>query len=225
MFTNFGSVIITSGLWFGLKQNAVWGGFVGLFASYLTGMSVTYCLLKKRMTQQPGKWTWKSIIYELTFRNVMEMKKQLSTVVGYTSTLWAGAIRQLIPHLLLILFINLARADMSMASPCSDTMVDSSGTSIRNIVSLYKPLTSHAFVFIVVSWPFQVLGILCVAFAGFLFLIGLATPKACEAFDPTVRGPFKTTRLSPAIPDTETKEEADDKGLDKMENIDLSDEK
>lgn len=38
----------------------------------------------------------------------------------------------------------------------------------------------------------QVLGILCVAFAGFLFLISLATPQVYEGFDLTVRGPIKS---------------------------------
>lgn len=28
MFTNFGSVVIACGLWFGLSDNAVWGGFL-----------------------------------------------------------------------------------------------------------------------------------------------------------------------------------------------------
>ena len=111
MFTNFGSVILASGLWFGLKQNAVWGGFVGLIGSYLVGMTIVYFLLKKKMAEEPNKWTWKSIIYELTFRNVIDLKNQLSTVVGYVSTVWAVAMRQLIPHLLLLLFINLASAD------------------------------------------------------------------------------------------------------------------
>jgi hypothetical protein len=132
MFTNFGSVILASGLWFGLKQNAVWGGFVGLFASYLIGMAVTYYLLKKKMKEEPGKWTWKSILYELTFRNVIDLKNQLSTVVGYTSTAWAVAMRQLIPHSLLILFINLACAD------------NADGQSLFGHYSGY------------VMWPFQV---------------------------------------------------------------------
>jgi len=168
MFTNFGSIIIACGLWFGLNgESAVWGGFLGLIVSYLFGMCVEYFLLKKKMAEHPGKWTWKSIVYELTFRNVMELKKQLSSVVGYVSTLWAVAMRQLIPQLLLILFINLARSD------------NAAGESLFGHYGEY------------ISWPFQVLGILCILFAGMLFLIGLATPKAYEGFDLTVRGPIK----------------------------------
>ena len=35
------------------------------------------------------------------------------------------------------------------------------------------------------------MGILCVAFAAFIFLVGVASPKAYEGFDLTVRGPIK----------------------------------
>lgn len=168
MFTNFGSVILACGLWFGLNNdNAVWGGFVGLIGSYLVGMAIVLYLLKKKRDANPGKWTWKKILYEISFRNVMTLKKELSTVVGYVSTAWAVGMRQLIPHLLLIAFINLAAAD------------NADGKSLFGHYSGYP------------MWPYQVLGILCVVFVAMLFLIGLASPHVYEGFDVTVRGPIK----------------------------------
>lgn len=44
-------------------------------------------------------------------------------------------------------------------------------------------------------WPYQVLGILCVVFCAFAFLISLATPKVYEGFDLTVRGPVKAMEV------------------------------
>jgi hypothetical protein len=137
----------------------MWGGFVGPIMSYIVGIAVTYFLLKKGSAKMPDKWTWKSILYELTFCNVMEMQEQFSVdVVCYTSTCWACVLWQLIPYLLLICFINLARSDNQECQSFFGNYAD------------------------FVSWPFQVLGILCVACAAFLFLVALATPKANEDF-------------------------------------------
>jgi hypothetical protein len=180
----------------------MWGGFVGPIMSYIVGIAVTYFLLKKGSAKMPDKWTWKSILYELTFCNVMEMQEQFSVdVVCYTSTCWACVLWQLIPYLLLICFINLARSDNQECQSFFGNYAD------------------------FVSWPFQVLGILCVACAAFLFLVALATPKANEDFDLTVHGEFHKMELTPAI-DSETRDKDDEeKPLDKMESVDLSNQK
>jgi solute carrier family 6 GABA transporter-like protein 1 len=158
MFTNFGSVIVASGLWFGLKSNAVWGGFVGFFLCYFAGLGVTYMLLSKKMAQEP-EWTWNSIIYELCLKNVMDLRNELSEVVGYMPWIWAFGMKNIIPHILLILFINLAQSENDDGKP------------------LFGNYGGY------ITWPFQVIGILCVAFAASLILVGIAMPVIYEPYD------------------------------------------
>ena len=62
--------------------------------------------------------------------------------------------KQLIPQVILILFINLAQSKNDDGDP------------------LFGNYGGY------ISWPFQVLGYLAVVFAGFLFLLGLAVPNA-----------------------------------------------
>lgn len=164
MFANFGSVIVACGLWFGLKENAVWGGFLALFLIYFAGIALTGALLSKTMQAEPGRWTWKSIIYQISFANVFDLREQLSSVVGFLPLAWAFLIKQVIPHVLLILFINLAQSD----NTDGDSQFGNYGGYVK--------------------WPYQVLGILCVAFAGFLMVTGAAMPKVYEGFDLTTRG-------------------------------------
>ena len=152
MFTNFASIIVACGLWFGLKENAVWGGFLGLALVYLTGMTAVFFMLSKKKAESPDKWTWKSIIYEISFSNVMKMRSELVEVVGFVPYLWAAAMKQLIPHIILILFINLARAE------------NADGESLFGHYEGY------------VTWPFQVLGMLCVAWVLSILLVGFAMP-------------------------------------------------
>ena len=67
--------------------------------------------------------------------------------------------KQFIPHLILILFINLAAADNAI------------GESLFGHYGEY------------VSWPFQILGILAVVFVLFLFVLGLAAPNLYEGLE------------------------------------------
>ena len=160
MFTHFGSIIIACGLWFGLNSdNQVWGGFLGLFLCFFTGIAVTGWLLSQKMNEEPGKWTWSSIIYQLTLGNVMELRAELSSVVGYLPWIWAFALKNIIPQILLILFINLAQSK------------NADGDSVFGHYGGY------------VTWPYQVLGILVVCFAGIFVLVGFAAPKIFEDAD------------------------------------------
>ena len=180
MFTNFGSIILASGLWFGLDKNAVWGGFVGLFASYLFGMAITWHLLKRSMAQDP-EWTWSSILYELCLKNVMDLRADLEKHVGYMPWIWAFAIKQVIPHILLILIINLARSN------------NAAGESLFGHFGEFE------------MWPFQILGILTVVFSGFLILVGVAMPSAFEGADLTTieRAPVKEVEAEAPVEDVE----------------------
>jgi hypothetical protein len=81
MFANFGAVIVASGLWFGLKDNAVWGGFVGLVVVYLVFFGITLYLLKLRKAQKP-ELTWNAMMCEISFGNIFDLIDELKVVVG-----------------------------------------------------------------------------------------------------------------------------------------------
>lgn len=116
------------------SQNAVWGGFVALFLVYFAGLGFTWFFLKKKMEEEPGKWTWKSIIYEISLRNIMELRAQLSSTIGFLPNIWAYMMKQFIPQVILILFINLAQSNNDDGD------------------SLFGNYGGYA------DWPFQILG-------------------------------------------------------------------
>ena len=60
--------------------------------------------MNKKMKANPGKWTWMSMIYELTLKNVMDLKNDLSEVVGYIPSAWAFLVKHFIPPIILVLF-------------------------------------------------------------------------------------------------------------------------
>lgn len=76
-----------------------------------------------------------------------------------TAWIWAFALKNLIPQILLILFINLCQSENDAGDP------------------LFGNYEGY------INWPFQVVGILCVAFAGCLILVGLAMPVLYEPYD------------------------------------------
>lgn len=162
MFTHFGSIIIACGFWFGLKNDSeVWGGFVALIVSAIVGLATTGFFLQQKMQEEPGKWTWGSIIYELTLGNVMNLREELSSVVGYLPWVWAFALKNIIPQSLLILFINLSQSN------------NADGDSLFGHYEGY------------IAWPFQVLGIFVVCFASIFVLIGFVVPDVFAAADIT----------------------------------------
>mmetsp|Transcript_20306 Transcript_20306/g.46919 ORF Transcript_20306/g.46919 Transcript_20306/m.46919 type:complete len:114 (+) Transcript_20306:1-342(+) len=98
--------------------------------------------------------------------------------------------KNLIPHILLILFINLAQSDNAEG----------------------EPLFGHYGGY--VTWPFQVLGILCVAFAGCLILVGAAMPAVYEPYDI----PYRKALAAAQAPQKEVE------GMETDEKKDLSSE-
>ena len=113
MVANFGSVVLACGIWFGVSKDdgGVWGGFLALIAFYLAGLAATAVLLKKRMEEDPDKWTWSSILWEISFKNVVDLSERIKPIVGYYPMVWNILVKQFIPHVLLILFVNLAQSD------------------------------------------------------------------------------------------------------------------
>ena len=188
MFTHFGSIIVACGFWFGLKnENEVWGGFVALLVCASIGLAMTGYFLAQKMQEEPGKWTWSSIIYELTLGNVMNLREELSSVVGYLPWVWAFAMKNLIPQILLILFINLSQSD------------NADGDSLFGHYEGY------------VAWPFQILGILVVCFASIFVLIGFAAPGVFAGADL----PFQTRQQQAASAEKTTPERHESEDFEK----------
>lgn len=159
MCTYFGAFVLACCLWFGLSNadDALWAGFVGLVGFYALGMAYTAFLMNKKMQANPGRWTWSSMTYELMFQNAADLKSDLSAVVGYLPFTWALLVKFFIPPVILILF----------GLSCDAQNAD--GKKVFGHYSGY------------VFSPYQILGILCVAFTGFLFLSSLVAPRMYSA--------------------------------------------
>mmetsp|Transcript_14648 Transcript_14648/g.29751 ORF Transcript_14648/g.29751 Transcript_14648/m.29751 type:complete len:649 (-) Transcript_14648:136-2082(-) len=155
---NFLSVIAASCLWFGVSENgaAIGSGFAALFGVYAVGIVITAIFMKQRMDQVPGKWTWSDMAWELAFGNIMHLRDRLANCVGFFPRIWAYMVKQFMPHVLLILFANLASS------------TNDNGKKVFGNYGGYR------------AWPFQYLGYGCVLFAGSLFLIGLVFPDAYD---------------------------------------------
>jgi len=155
MVANFGAIFLGCGLWFGLpndNKQAVWGGFVGAISWYLIGVAFTGYLLKKRLAADTeGKWTMKSLWWELYFGNIVALRDRMQTQIGRVPFVWCFLMKHIIPHLLIILFINLAQS------------TNDDGPLFGNYGG-YE------------TKPYQVLGILTFVFTLFVFAVGVIFP-------------------------------------------------
>jgi len=148
-FSNFGAVFAACGLWWGLEKNAVGLGFLVFFLFWICGMVVTKFVFLK-----DGNY------YELAFGNILELREKLKTVVGFVPVVWCYLIKQIIPHILLILLVNLCASDNGEGKPN------------------FGYYGGYA------SAPYQILGILSFCFAAFLFLLGAVYPPAFNWLQP-----------------------------------------
>ncbi|KAG7355267.1 sodium:neurotransmitter symporter family protein [Nitzschia inconspicua] len=157
LIANFGAVFLGCGLWFGVDntdRTAVWAGFVGYILWYFAGLGVTFYFLKKRLDEDTdGKWTMSKLWYELYFGNIVALRNRMQQYIGPIPFVWCFLMKHILPHLLIILFINLAQ------------------TKTPDGVSLMGGFGGYP------TTPYQVLGILTFAFTLFLFLLGLAFPN------------------------------------------------
>jgi hypothetical protein len=153
---NFLSVFVACGLWFGVDiDNAAWSGFAGLICTYLAGMVVTAYYLKARLVQD-DMYNWKSIWWELGFGNIVRLRDRIQPMLGPIPFVWCFLIKQFIPHILIILFLNLARSDNGAGDP------------------IFGGYGEYA------DMPYQVLGILTFVFALVVVIIGAIFPKLYE---------------------------------------------
>lgn len=160
MATNFVPVILACGIWFGVSNDngGVWGGFTALLGTYFAGIATTLFLMKKKMKENPDEWTWSSIIWHVSFKNIVDLRDKIEPVIGHFPFIWCFLTKQFIPQILLILFVNLSQSPTESGKPVFGNYGD------------------------YVTKPFQVLGILTFVFAVAIFTVGFVFPKAYEPF-------------------------------------------
>jgi hypothetical protein len=152
VLANFLPVVFACALWFGIEgDRAPLAGFMGLFGSSLLGVALTTYFLNEKMQEEPGKWTWRSIWWELTFSNIFALKNRVQPTIQYIPNMWAYLIKGVIPHLLIVVFINAAATKQD-------------GENVFGNYGGY-PTT-----------PYQVMGFICIAFALVLFVVGFIYP-------------------------------------------------
>jgi hypothetical protein len=195
VLANFLPVIIACSLWFGLDgDRAPLAGFMALFASSAVGIAFTAYFLHEKMQEVPGKWTWGSIWWELTFSNIFALKDRVQPTIQYIPDLWAYLIKGLIPHLLIIVFVNAAATD------------DGNGNSVFYHYGGYP------------ARPYQAMGVVCFIFSLVLFLVGFFYPDiyaplatAYEAENQPVKEVEESDHSEDeAVAEGEVEQEADD---------------
>lgn len=150
---NFFSILVACCVWFGVPgPNAVWGGFIALIGSWLVFAELAVIFLAFNMKNHPDS-TWNEMLWELSFKNVFDLKERIEPVTKWIPGIWCILIKQFLPHLLIVLFINLAQSKTSDGVP---------------VFGNYGGYPDD---------PFQVMGILTFLFALFLVTIGLIFPK------------------------------------------------
>jgi len=155
MTANFGAVILGCILWFGLDPDvAVWAGFVGYFLWYFAGLGIThYFIMKQLDTDTEGNWTLQSMWYEVYFGNIVSLRDRMQEVIGKVPFIWCILMKHFIPHILIILFVNLAQSK-----------TDDGKNLLGNYGEYY-------------NWPYQTLGILVVVLTLVIFLGGVLFPN------------------------------------------------
>merc|ERR1712115_707597 len=106
----------------------------------------------KMNMDQSGLWSWRLAFNDLMFRNIIDLRDDLASVVGHIPLIWAVLIKFVIPPVLLILF----------AMGCA-TQTESGETEFGHYGGY--------------STSFQMLGILAVVFIGFLFVSSAFAPR------------------------------------------------
>eukprot|EP00798_Chlamydomonas_sp_ICE-L_P022541 gene22541-29667_t len=155
--TTFGSVSVACAVWFGIEGDAVWPGFVAMFATYFIGMSVVLYYCFQVIKASPTEWSWRKVLYEILFSNVIALKLELEKAVGFVPLVWVVGLKHVISPILLFLFANLAASD------------NQDGKATFGIYGGY-------------TMGFQIVGIVVVGIAMALIVGGVLYPPAYACF-------------------------------------------
>eukprot|EP00571_Detonula_confervacea_P010676 CAMPEP_0172306670 /NCGR_PEP_ID=MMETSP1058-20130122/7696_1 /TAXON_ID=83371 /ORGANISM="Detonula confervacea, Strain CCMP 353" /LENGTH=665 /DNA_ID=CAMNT_0013018635 /DNA_START=380 /DNA_END=2377 /DNA_ORIENTATION=+ len=151
---NFGSVALACGIWFGAQS--VWGGFVALILWYLVFLVISFFFLMQHTNQSEEPMSFRQAVWALSFENIFDLKERIEPVTKWIPGIWCILIKQFLPHLLLVLFINLAQ---------SKTEIDGEEVALFGNYGGYE------------TRPFQVMGILIFVLTIVTFSIGLLFPQ------------------------------------------------
>merc|ERR1719266_2123495 len=153
MIGTMGTWSAASVLWFNLEENAMVTGWIVVAGAYAIMFAVLFISLRSVKAANPD-WSMKGLWHELLFRNCLDMRDDLSAVVGYLPKTWALVIKHILPPLLLVLFINLASAKVA------------DGQALFGNYEGYP------------DWPYQIMGIFIVGLTVALFSLGVIAPDA-----------------------------------------------
>lgn len=106
--------------------------------------------------------------WELYFGNIEALRAKIEPVIGRIPFAWVFLMKHFIPHVLIILFVNLAQSETGYAT-------DDDG---EEIPGTNNPQFGHYGHY--ATRPYQILGIMTFVFASFLFLAGLVLPQLYE---------------------------------------------
>jgi len=154
MAANFVPLLIACGIWFSADSTPtkVYTGFIALIVGWLLGLAITHYYLMKQMRRYPGRWTSvKDIWWECAFGNICRLRARIQPVIGKIPFVWVILIKFFVPHVLIVLFLNLCASE--------------------NGAGNYEDYAIR---------PYQILGLLTFIFAIFLFFIGLLVPEIYE---------------------------------------------
>lgn len=154
LLANFGSVILACAIWFGAGD--VGGGFAALIVVYVAFVGVSVVLLKKHMAETQSSMSLGEAMWALSFENIFDLKARIEPVTQWIPGIWCFLIKQFLPHLLIILFINLAQSETDDGDPIFGNYGGYSMT------------------------PYQAMGILTFVFTVFAFSIGFLFPQVYE---------------------------------------------
>mmetsp|Transcript_7645 Transcript_7645/g.10004 ORF Transcript_7645/g.10004 Transcript_7645/m.10004 type:complete len:671 (-) Transcript_7645:438-2450(-) len=172
MTTSCASILVASFFWFGIANGAAtfWSGFVLFVAIYAAGLVVairTFRQTKGLVIDDTDptvpsynvnlQWSDLDIAKTIMLRNVYDLKAELEPTVGVFPLWVAVLIKHFIPHVLWILFVNLAVAK-------------DQGQYLFGQYGGYP------------TWPFQVLGICVVLLSLSIVIVGLIIPEVFDSF-------------------------------------------
>jgi len=152
MMGNFVPVLIGCVFW-GMKDRfPYYYGFMCIVILWPFFLVMTHYFLMQRMAKQPGRWTVRSIWFETFFGNVVRLRDELQPVIGNIPFMWAFMLKYCVPHATILCFFELLTSPTFGAGTYD-------GYAIR---------------------PYQLMGLLCVIFVAFLFVVGVVVPEVYE---------------------------------------------
>lgn len=159
--STFGSLFLASLIWFGLQGRHILLGSACYMFCY--GIGRYYCLHKmNELLQSYTKpQTIEALQFELTMGNVLDLKRELESSVGYIPYAWAVLMKHFIPQVLLVLFFNLAFTRTE----------EEEKWEFGNYGNY-------------MSWPFQFLGVSCVIITALIVGVGFIKTNIYDGFAP-----------------------------------------